>query len=99
MIQHITYEEHLPTLLGPVGHDMVVNAPAEEPDVLQMPGFSPAKQSDPSIRNEFNVAGYRWGHAQIPDRTDTADGNLNVKEFGGKNHTIWSRSSKMDIKF
>ena len=33
MIQHITYEEHLPTLLGPLGHDMVINAPEEEPEV------------------------------------------------------------------
>ena len=33
MIQHITYEEHLPTLLGPIGHDMVLNAPEEEPEV------------------------------------------------------------------
>lgn len=41
-----------------------------------MPGFSPAKQNDPSIRNEFNVAGYRWGHAQVPDLTETVNGSL-----------------------
>ena len=36
--------------------------------------------SDPSVRNEFAVAGYRWGHAQLMDEFNIADENLNFQE-------------------
>ena len=33
-------------------------------------------QSDPSVRNEFVVAGFRWGHPQIMDEVDAANTDL-----------------------
>ena len=50
----------------------------DEPILPRQVGFSVPKQGDPSIRNEFGVAGYRWGHPQITDRIEAANGNLVV---------------------
>ena len=79
--QHINYAEHLPILLGDKAQSMVDNISEKEPVLTnQQSGFTAPKQGDPSVRNEFTVAGYRWGHPQIPDLTDAADGNLKVTE-------------------
>lgn len=75
--QHITYNEHLPVLLGNQAQGLVDNIAAVEPEVLPVGGFIPAKQSDPTVRNEFAVAGYRWGHAMLMDEFSLSDKNLN----------------------
>jgi len=44
-------------------------------------GFTPPKQDDPSIRQEFVTAAYRFGHAMVPEQLMATDGGLqrNVK--------------------
>lgn len=66
--QHITYAEHLPKLLGPKANQMVEEAlEVDSLSASQTLGFEPVKSDDPSVRNEFAVAGYRWGHANLKD--------------------------------
>ena len=78
--QHITYDEHLPLLLGPTAY-----AKVQSPDeaiifgVSEALGFEPVELDDPSVRNEFAVAGYRWGHANLKDEFDLSDRDLNFK--------------------
>ena len=79
MNQHITYKEHLLLLLGPTAFGFVDNIEEED---LDSPGSTAPKQSDPSVRNEFAVAGYRWGHPQIMDEINggTLDSRRNGRE-------------------
>ena len=77
MNQHITYEEHLPLLLGPTAYEKVEKA--EEAIIFgasEALGFEPVELDDPSVRNEFAVAGYRWGHANLKDEFDLSDRDL-----------------------
>ena len=74
--QHITYHEHLPILLGKKAMNFVTKANEDSVESVT-DGPNP---SDPSVRNEFAVAGYRWGHAQLTDQFNIADENLNFQE-------------------
>ena len=47
--------------------------------------FTRAEEDDPSIRQEFLVAGYRYGHAQIPEQLLATDSTL-------------SRNQRLDLK-
>lgn len=44
-------------------------------------GFTPAAQDDPSIRQEFVTAAYRFGHAMLTEELQATDGSLqrNIK--------------------
>ena len=70
--QHITYSEHLPLLLGDKAMKIVDDADENSVE----PATDGPSLSDPSVRNEFAVAGYRWGHAQLMDEFNIADENL-----------------------
>ena len=91
--QHINYAEHLPILLGEKAQHLVDHISEKEPKLPYQSGFTVPEQGDPSVRNEFTVAGYRWGHPQIPDLTDSADGNLKVTE------TIQTKENFFDPDF
>ena len=47
--------------------------------------FTAPDEDDPSIRQEFLVAGYRYGHAQIPEQLLATDSTL-------------SRNQRLDLK-
>ena len=78
-MQHITYEEYLPTVLNgdlmsrfrlysyPLGHNNHYKASV-----------------NPSIRNVFGVAAFRFGHSQISNHQATADeeGNMTMVRWG-----------------
>lgn len=79
MHQHINYEEHLPILLGK-SNDLVRKTNEDSPEPLENK-FAP-NQGDPSIRNEFTVAGYRWGHPQVTNEFDLfIDGDLGTSKL------------------
>ena len=67
----------MPILLGKVGYDILDNAD-QEPNLSNL-AFQPPKQNDPSVRNEFAVAGYRWGHPTMLDQLDALDSDNNDK--------------------
>nr|BAA83376.1 BbTPO [Branchiostoma belcheri] len=52
-MQHITYTEYLPKILGPRGMDQIGEYTGYDPNV------------NPSTRNEFATAAFRFGHAAI----------------------------------
>ena len=75
--QHITYEEHLPLLLGSTAYEKVEKS--DEAIIFgasEAVGFKPVELDDPSVRNEFAVAGYRWGHANLKDEFELRDRGL-----------------------
>ena len=79
--QHITYEEHLPLLLGSRAYAKVQRADdAIIFGAQEAVGFKPVELDDPSVRNEFAVAGYRWGHANLRDEFELRDRDLSNKE-------------------
>ena len=61
-MQHITYNEYLPLLLGPAytAFFQLLSAPVGFSDV-----YSP--EIDASIVNVFAAASYRYGHSQVPN--------------------------------
>lgn len=61
-VQVITYNEWLPTLLGPAG-------------LNQYNGYKP--QVNPSIANEFAAAGFRFGHSIVGEDIQFLDNNGN----------------------
>ena len=87
VMQHITYTEYLPEVVGPVGMHLIMNAPDEEPH-LEGNGHSVPSQSDPGIRNEFATVAFRFGHAMVPNHLSTSEGDLNrnLTEFSLKDH-------------
>lgn len=60
LVQHITYNEFLPSLLGRLTMDTYGLTP-------QTTGYSPSYDEDtnPSITNEFAGAAFRMGHSLI----------------------------------
>ncbi|XP_066271451.1 eosinophil peroxidase-like [Branchiostoma lanceolatum] len=52
-MQHITFTEYLPKILGPIGMDQMGEYTGYDPNV------------NPSTRNEFATAAFRFGHAAI----------------------------------
>lgn len=59
MVQHITYTEYLPKVLG--------IEIADEKGFLETVKDSYDVSLNPSITNEFAVAAFRFGHSQIND--------------------------------
>jgi len=82
-IQHITYSEYLPILVGPQNmllYDLTVT------DV----GFQDYYDSsmNPSIRNSFAAAAFRFGHSQImPKQTYLLDDYATFRRNKIENHS------------
>ncbi len=67
MVQHITYSEYLPALLG---NDLLANPSAYDPNV------------NATLSNEFASALFRLGHTQVSSQLLRLDANGNVAEGG-----------------
>jgi len=73
--QHVTYNEYLPQILGPVGMKMIG----------RYTGYNPLVE--PSVSSEFSTAAFRFGHAQIhpiqyrldKDYREIPQGNLPIR--------------------
>ncbi len=65
MVQHITYEEFLPALLG-------------NGALATYSGYD--KTVDPGIATEFSTAGYRLGHSMLSSNIDTGSGTILLKD-------------------
>ena len=66
----------MPILLGTTGSSILqeaVKPDHQEPQLDNIFTFKPPLQNDPSVRNEFAVAGYRWGHPTMLDQLDALD--------------------------
>ncbi|XP_066271799.1 peroxidasin-like [Branchiostoma lanceolatum] len=63
MMQHITFTEYLPKILGPIGMDQIGEYAGYDPNV------------NPSTRNEFATAAFRFGHAAIAGTVRRFDEN------------------------
>ncbi|CAG5096998.1 Oidioi.mRNA.OKI2018_I69.XSR.g14884.t1.cds [Oikopleura dioica] len=54
--------------------------PDEEEIMQRNTGFVPPAQDNPSIRQEFLVAGFRVGHSTVPEQLLSANRNLQVQD-------------------
>ncbi|XP_060553491.1 peroxidase-like isoform X2 [Ruditapes philippinarum] len=70
MIQHITYSEFLPEVLG----NSVMTKYGLKPKINGYTGYNPREK--PMIRNGFMAAAYRFGHSMISDHLPTHNGFL-----------------------
>jgi len=53
----------------------------DEEEIMQRnTGFMPPAQDDPSIRQEFIVAGFRVGHSTVPEQLVSANANLQAQD-------------------
>lgn len=58
-MQHITYSEYLPLLLGPkLSASILPSSPAQYSD-----------ETTPAVTNEFGVAAFRFGHTTVPNES------------------------------
>ncbi|VDL62975.1 unnamed protein product [Nippostrongylus brasiliensis] len=71
IIQHITYNEWLPTVLGKVGYNEMVG---------DYNGYNP--DTDPSISNAFATAAFRFGHTLINPTLFRLDKDFNPIKDG-----------------
>ncbi|XP_050401333.1 chorion peroxidase isoform X2 [Patella vulgata] len=71
VIQHITYDEFLPVLLGPeLMKKYKLNAPYHYDSSI-----------NPTIMNEFAAAAFRFGHSMIPDNLKIAGTDVPIHEL------------------
>jgi peroxidase len=93
VMNQANYNEHLPLLLGdaydslgdkiqPLGRKRKFKLGANA-NKARAGEHEPPSQNDPSIRNEFCVAAYRFGHAQVPN--DLRTGNAALSGSGNSN--------------
>lgn len=69
-LQHITFNEYLPVILGPILSGYYSLPP------LQRGYTNYEPYTDPSSWNEFTTAASRYGHSQIKDYYKTISSNL-----------------------
>ncbi|XP_019638523.1 PREDICTED: thyroid peroxidase-like isoform X1 [Branchiostoma belcheri] len=69
-MQHITFAEYLPKILGPRGMDQMGDYTGYDPNV------------NPSTRNEFATAAFRFGHAAIGEFMRRFDENYEEAAIG-----------------
>lgn len=85
-IQHVTYNEYLPTILGNTFASRF--GFAAQPTGKYFTGYNP--KFNPAIRNGFAAAAYRFGHSTVRDHV--AAGNLFKDHF--LNPSLMYQSSK-----
>ncbi|CAL4242807.1 unnamed protein product, partial [Meganyctiphanes norvegica] len=79
-LQHITYHEYVPSILGPAFMEALDISPMEEGK--HRDDYDP--RLDASIANEFAAAAYRFGHSQIQGLVQRIDGpmkNINFEQL------------------
>lgn len=71
-IQHITYNDFLPLVLGPVFMEVYS---------LKSDSFTYNEEKNPGIRNEFATAAFRFGHSLIPEEINGNNEVLMLKDL------------------
>ncbi|XP_071545466.1 LOW QUALITY PROTEIN: salivary peroxidase/catechol oxidase-like [Panulirus ornatus] len=92
-IQHITYNEYVPSIIGPNFMKHLKLSPQVERDE---PSHDYDEMIHPGIANEFAAAAYRFGHSQIQGLIQKIDGpGMNI-EFAQLNTFLFNPYSLYD---
>ncbi|KAK3605230.1 hypothetical protein CHS0354_038666 [Potamilus streckersoni] len=87
MLQHITYKEYLPEILG----DAIMNTYGLKP--LTSGYFNGYKSSvNPAIKNEFSAAAFRFGHSMVHDSLKYNNGEQYFKDVFLNPSTLYDTS-------